>query len=264
MGYQQSSRILSKTRAALTDVDDDRGIILATGSDGVVDIATPKVLTSALASFLIAGVETGDFLKIGSNYWTITGVTATTLTVSANMPADTLISFDVVQEIDCLDMTNSTKALFIAKFNGGATSITFVVEAEFLPTSGYRARIGTATTLTGNASQGAAVVVEHGGALIRTRVTAITPNTDLALGDSDGVVDVASDTVLTDAGSDFLGGGVIPGDVIGIGASNYVITVVGVTTLTTATSMPVNPATTYVITRLGSVDLISKASKTRI
>ena len=162
-------------------VDDARGVVIEGGTDGVVGAGTPRVLTSAGADFVTAGVLAGDEVKISTTYYTVVSVdSATQLTVGADMTPGSDITYSVVQETPPVDMTDCAESLVIARFNGASTGITVAVEAELEPDGVLRARIGEAQALTGDVSTGAAFVVKHGGCFLRARATALT-GTDVDL-----------------------------------------------------------------------------------
>ena len=188
---RRGSNFRALRRTGIVAVDDARGATLTLTvdqDDGAVVGGALDEFNDADAVFVTDGVVAGDLLKLSTGYYVITTVTETKLTVSSNMSADTGIAYTVVRPdvetaASAFDMTDSTKAIILAKFTGNATEIQVHLECELDRSSTYRARIGTAVTLTGTYATGDAAIVEHGGCVIRARVVAVTPGS--------GSVDIA-------------------------------------------------------------------------
>lgn len=158
--------LIDKSGDGILKMDRVAGSLLASGTDGVSSVIATHTLTSATAGFVAAGVVAGDTVVIPSGHevgtYTISGVTATVLTLVENFPVG--------------GQTHLTYKVFASDLNCGTVNyFTGLVDLNYpsSPSSAYPEPRGTVlgtSTFTVNLdpSMTLGVDIDAGGAATAT------------------------------------------------------------------------------------------------
>ena len=175
----------SLERLAIGEADGSFGTAHAslTSQTGVVGAGAEKQLVDTSKDFLDEGVSVADFINIGTEYFPIRALSATTLTTDTDMTASASATYTVYVSPPRKDLTNSSTGVLFVAFNGTATQAEISLLAEDSLISTRRAVIDSVTLTGSKSGGGAAHVFSHGGCFVIPRVDALTTG-------DDGTIDV--------------------------------------------------------------------------
>ena len=163
-------------------IDDARGRVLATGTDGTVAAGSLRTLTQAGAGFRAKGAQAGGLIKVGRAYFTIRSADEDTVETTTEMTAAANQVWSLIAPIGTVDLTDTNRLLCMVRFHGAATGCSIQIEVEDEGWGQDHYLLGAAHALTGTTDQGAAFTVTHNGGHVRARVTSLTgvadPETD--------------------------------------------------------------------------------------